>query len=380
MAGLYIHIPFCRKLCYYCDFHFTVSFKEKQRVLDAIGCELILRKEEFDENEFSTIYFGGGTPSILSSKEINNFIDIIEKNYKISADAEITIETNPDDLTPSYLSEVKQNTPVNRLSIGVQSFNDLSLKLMNRRHSAKEAFECIKEAQNIGFENINIDLIYGIPGMTLNDLKEDLGTFSNLHIPHLSAYHLSIEPKTVFAHYQEKGKIKVISEEESLKQFDFLIQFISNLGYEHYEISNFALPNAYSKHNLGYWTGEPYLGVGPSAHSFRGNQRRWNVSVNSKYCSEIEKGGESFFEIEFIDMETSFQDYLITALRTKWGINLETIKTKFGDNILQHTNSTAKKFIDEGLLINQDEIICLSKKGKLIADFIIREMMLEKKS
>lgn len=380
MAGLYIHIPFCRKLCYYCDFHFTVSFKQKKRVLDSIGRELIQRKEEFIDNELSTIYFGGGTPSILSSEEINNFIEIIEKNYKISSDVEITIETNPDDLTRSYLSDVKQHTPINRLSIGVQSFNDHFLKLMNRRHSAKEALKCIVDSQEEGFGNINIDLIYGIPGMTLNDFKEDLETFSKLKIPHLSAYHLSIEPKTVFAHYQKRGKIKIITEEESLKQFEFLIRFLSNLGYEHYEISNFALPNAYSKHNLGYWTGQPYLGVGPSAHSFKATQRRWNVSVNSKYCDEIERGGEGGFEIEFIDMETSFHDYLITALRTKWGIHLETINTKFGDRLLQHIYSASKKFIDEGLLINQKGNIYLSNKGKLIADYIIREMMLEKKS
>ena len=376
MAGIYIHIPFCRKLCYYCDFHFTVSLKQKQQVLNAIGSELILRKNEFAKTKFNTIYFGGGTPSILSAKEINSYIKIIENNYLLKPETEITLEANPDDLTLGYLKDLKRSTSINRLSIGVQSFNNRFLELMNRRHTGDEAFQSIEKAHKCGFENITIDLIYGIPGMSLKDWEESLDIFSNLKVPHLSAYHLSIEPKTVFDHYRKKGIMNPIDEDESTKQFEYLMQFASEHGYDHYEISNFALPDYHSKHNIGYWTGEPYLGVGPSAHSFNLNQRRWNVSNNVKYWEEIEKGGEDFYSVELIDRMTAYHDYLITALRTKWGINTKMIEDKFGKNILQQLNSTSKKFIIADLLITQGGTIFLSNKGKLVADYIIREMMI----
>lgn len=378
MAGIYLHIPFCRKLCYYCDFHFTVSMKQKQRVLDAIKIELDHCIDEFSGVQFSTIYFGGGTPSILTPDEINSFLEIINKKYNIKPEPEITIEANPDDLTNEYIKNIKRNTPINRLSIGVQSFNDDFLKLMNRRHSADEAISCVINSHEAGFDNINIDLIYGIPGMHSETWIKSLKTFSGLQVPHLSAYHLSIEPKTVFAHYQKKGKLEPVSEDESTWQFEYLIEYITSLDFDHYEISNFALPGYYSKHNLAYWTGEPYLGVGPSAHSYFMDKRRWNVANNSKYCEEIENGREGYYEFEIIDRQTGFNDYLITALRTRWGISMDRIETNFGKELLQYTKIKASKFIDEGHLTLKNNLICLSDKGKLIADYIIREMMLIK--
>jgi len=376
LAGLYLHIPFCRKVCYYCDFHFTVSFKQKQRVLDAIKKELILRNEEFQSISFDSLYFGGGTPSVLNQEEWVELFQCIHLHYKIQSTAEITIEANPDDLTNNYLQELKENTPINRLSIGVQSFDDRFLKLMNRRHTAGEAMESIKRAVKAGFRNINIDLIYGIPGMTADIWKYNLQVFSELNIPHLSAYHLTIEPRTVFAYYQKRGRLDIIPEEESSEQFEYLMNFLSDLGYDHYEISNFALPEYYSRHNLGYWTGEPYLGAGPSAHSYYNKQRRWNISNNTKYCDEIENGGENYFTVEEINDRIAYHDYLITAMRTKWGINLEDIRTRFGEQIFQHVNMSAIKFKAENLLIQQQDYLILSKRGKLIADYIIREMML----
>ena len=376
MAGIYIHIPFCRKLCYYCDFHFTVSLKNKSSVLKAIGRELELRKEEFSQSWFNTIYFGGGTPSILSINEINCLIEKIYQHYKILANPEVSFEVNPDDLNQKYLYQLKNNTMINRLSIGVQSFNDAILKFMNRRHTAEEAYSCIKNARSIGFKNINIDLIYGIPGMGLDDWKKNLKTFTKLNIPHLSAYHLSIEPKTVFAHLQKKGMITPITERESSQQFDYLMKVTFEKGYDHYEISNFAFPDHYSKHNIGYWTGEPYLGIGPSAHSFNGKLRRWNISNNTQYVELLEKGENTYYQSEEIDQATSFHDYLITALRTKWGINLQKIEQQYGIEFVRHIEQSSMKFFNENLLINQNGNIFLSNKGKLIADYIIREMMI----
>jgi oxygen-independent coproporphyrinogen III oxidase len=376
MAGIYVHIPFCKQLCYYCDFHFSVSFKLKDRVINAICKELADRKDEYNKIAFDTIYFGGGTPSSLSVQEIVRILDAIYKNYLVSEKPEITIEVNPDDLTASYLQDLKNFSPFNRLSIGVQSFHDKDLWLMNRRHSAKEAIESILRSKKAGFENINIDLIYGLPAMNDNLWHDNLDQFLKLEIPHLSAYHLTFETKTVFSHYLKKGKILPLSEELSISQFETLIRFMEDNGYDHYEISNFAKENRYSRHNLGYWTGKPYLGIGPSAHSYFNESRRWNVSINEKYCVSLENNSDDYYESEILDTRTAYNDYLLTSLRTRWGVDKEWVMMKFGNDYLNSLNESSEKFILNGTMLQEGQKLILNKKGMLIADYIISEMMI----
>jgi oxygen-independent coproporphyrinogen-3 oxidase len=376
VAGFYIHIPFCRKLCYYCDFHFSVSLKDKERLLKALITEIQLRSNEYKEMVFDTIYFGGGTPSILSIEEVSDILNAINKYYSIAKVPEVTFESNPDDLSKDYLKGLKTYSSVNRLSIGVQSFNDKDLKLMNRRHTAREAIENIERAKEAGFTNINIDLIYGVPGMTLTTWLSNLEKFKNLNTGHFSAYHLTIEPRTVFSHYQKKGKLNPITEQKSLRQFEILMRFAEENGYDHYEISNFAREGYYSKHNLAYWTRKPYIGVGPSAHSYKGNERRWNVSNNTRYCDSILNSSESYFEKETLDIQTSFNDYLLTSLRTKWGVNKKVISDIFGDEIYQGFLGSSQKFVSDGTLFEKDGSLILGKKGIFIADFVISELMI----
>jgi oxygen-independent coproporphyrinogen III oxidase len=376
VAGLYLHIPFCRKLCYYCDFHFTVSLKDKSRLVDALIMEIRNRKDEYNDLVFDTIYFGGGTPSVLDIKEVESIFEAINRNCRIASNPEITFEANPDDLNLDYLNNLKSNTPINRLSIGIQSFVDKHLKLMNRRHNSIEAIESINRSRLTGFSNINIDLIYGIPGMSLSTWENNLKIFKSLEVEHLSAYHLTFEPKTVFSHYLKKGKIKQIKENLSLRQFELLQNFAEEAAYDHYEISNFARNGNYSRHNLAYWTGKPYIGIGPSAHSFSINERRWNISNNTKYCASILQNVNDYFEKEIIDLRTAYNDYLLTSLRTKWGINREVLKLKYGEKYLDYFNSLSEKFISDGTIITENQISFLSAKGKFIADYIISELMM----
>jgi oxygen-independent coproporphyrinogen-3 oxidase len=378
LAGIYLHIPFCRKLCYYCDFHFTVSLKNKQRVINALVNELNERVEEGSYYTFDTIYFGGGTPSVLNAEELNQIFDTIYKNYKIGNSPEISFEANPDDLTKDYLTGLKKFTPVNRLSIGIQSFVERDLVFLNRRHSSTESIEALERTKKAGFNNINIDLIYGIPGLKNDEWKRNLETFRQLEIPHLSAYHLTIEPKTVFGHYQKKGKLKPVDEEVSLEQFKLLMDFAGLNGYEHYEISNFARDKAYSRHNLGYWTGKEYLGFGPSAHSFIPPHRRWNVANNSQYCELIENKSRPYFETEEIDQNKAYNEYILTSLRTQWGINLEFILETFGSEYATTCKTAIKQFLPQGILRKEQNDYTLNRKGILIADFVISRLMIVK--
>jgi oxygen-independent coproporphyrinogen-3 oxidase len=376
LAGLYLHIPFCRKLCYYCDFHFTVSLKQKQRLVYALVSELKSRKPEAEGTILDTIYFGGGTPSVLTMDELVLLFKCILGNYHITTTPEITFEANPDDLDAGYLKDILKYTPVNRLSIGVQSFNDKELKLLNRRHTTADAIHCIEHAKEAGFTNLNIDLIYGIPGMTTSGFKKNLELFKRLDIPHLSAYHLTIEPKTVFGYYQKKGKIKAVSETISLRQFDLLMTLMEPWGYDHYEISNFARPGYYSKHNLGYWTGKPYFGIGPSAHSYLNNIRRWNIANNTAYIESIENDRNDYFETEPIDRSKAYNEYLLTSLRTKWGIDTDYILEAFGSAYDKLITEGIRKFVNEGILLQDQKQIMLSRKGKMIADYVISELMM----
>lgn len=347
-------------------------------MLKALQQEIILRSGEFRSEKVETIYFGGGTSSILTVDELIALVRLILDNFSVSEDAEITMEANPDDLTEQYLETLKLHTPVNRFSIGTQSFRDEDLKLMNRRHNAREAFHSIELAHQKGFKNLNIDLIYGVPGMRLSDWKKNLEIFASLDIPHLSAYHLSFEPKTVFMHFLKKGKLMPIDEEESTRQFEYLLGFTTARGYEHYEISNFARNESWSKHNLSYWTGKPYLGFGPSAHSFKPGIRRWNIANNTRYCELLEKGDAGYFEEEQIDTPTAYHDYLLTSLRTKWGIDPVYIREQYGEIIYEKFSAQALPFLHGGTLVDQENRLVLSDKGKFIADHVISALMLEK--
>lgn len=374
MAGLYIHIPFCRKLCYYCDFYFTVSFKHKDALLKALNAELVVRKGDWSRITFDTIYFGGGTPSVLSLKEIIGLFKVIYNNYKINDNPEISFEANPDDLSNQYLSDLKLYTPINRLSIGVQSFNNADLLLMNRRHNANEAYEAIVNAQKAGFKKITIDLIYGIPGMNTANWESNLDKAINLNINHLSAYHLTFEPKTVFYHFQSKGTLKPVSESTSQQQYKLLINKTVDAGFENYEISNFAKDKNYSQHNLLYWTGKPYAGFGPSAHSYDGKTRRWNLSNNSKYINSIVLENNDYFDTETPDTKTIFNEYLMTSLRTMWGADLNYIRMKFGDLYVNHCLKVSDKFVsNKQLFINNNKLI-ITQKGKLVSDYVISEL------
>ena len=375
MAGFYVHIPFCRKQCYYCDFHFSVSLKHKNDIISAIRKEIVDRKDEFSKVQFNTLYFGGGTPSILSVKELNSLVALIQKNYHIISEAEVTLEANPDDLSQQYLKSLRKETIVNRLSIGVQTFNNKILKFLNRQHNSESALNSIKLAKNEEYENISIDLIYGIPGMDGRIWQQNLEIFKTLEIPHLSAYHLTIEPRTVFAYYMKKGKIKPVDEEDSIHQFNLLMQFANENKYEHYEISNFARSGYQSKHNLAYWNRESYIGIGPSAHSFHQNQRRWNIANNTKYFQSILSNSEDYFQYEKIDKQKAYNEYLMTALRTSRGIDTKYLKEHFGEDYLSVFQSSAKKFLRQRSLVKEGNNYYLNQNGKLIADLVISEMM-----
>ncbi len=375
MAGFYLHIPFCRKQCFYCDFHFTVSLKQKNVMINAIRREITNRKHEYSNLQFDTLYFGGGTPSILSANELNNLIALIQKNYNVNPEAEITLEANPDDLSPDYLAALRNNTIINRLSIGIQSFNDSILKFLNRQHNSEIAYESVVRSKKEGFNNINIDLIYGIPGMDKKMWQQNLEIFRTLKIPHLSAYHLTIESKTVFAYHLKKGKIKPIDEEESLIQFRMLMQFAKENHYAHYEISNFAKSGYHSRHNLSYWNRESFIGIGPSAHSFNLKQRRWNVSNNTQYCRAMLNNSEDYYEYEEIDKKTAYNEYLMTSLRTSQGIDTGYMNDYFGMDYVAGYKKSVEKFLMRGSIIKSGEKYFLSDEGKCIADYIISELM-----
>jgi oxygen-independent coproporphyrinogen-3 oxidase len=372
MNGIYIHIPFCKKVCFYCDFHFTVSFKQKDRLINAIIREVNLQKDYLVKNSIETIYFGGGTPSMLDIIDIAKILNQIYKYFSVAPDAEITLEANPDDLNKSYLQELK-NLGVNRLSIGVQSFFDEDLKWMNRRHNSHEAEHSIKLSQDCGLSNLNVDLIYGIPGLTDKRWKQNLDFFLRMNVPHLSAYHLTIEPKTVFGYYKRKGRLTEISENESISHYEMLINTMKLHKYQHYEISNFCLNDYMSRHNTNYWNSGKYLGIGPSAHSFNGTSRQWNSSVNTKYMNGLEND-ESFFEIEMLSETDRFNDYLLTGLRTAKGVNKEEILKRFGNKYLEHFEKELNKFEASGYVLEEHNQIRLTEIGMFVSDKIISEL------
>lgn len=374
-AGIYIHIPFCNRKCFYCDFYSSANLGYKKDFLIALFTEITLQKNYLSNESISTIYIGGGTPSLLSIGEIKSILDHLKNNFTIIPNAEITIELNPDDITIPYAEGLIQ-TGINRVSVGIQSFFDDDLKLLNRRHNVQQATDSINFLKQIGFTNISADLIYGLPGMTLERWNENLTKMFQLNIQHISAYLLSVEAGTVFANFLEKGKITLQSDEQSFLQFKTLINETKQYGFVHYEISNFAKENYFSIHNSAYWHQKKYLGLGPSAHSYNINSRQWNVSDIKKYLEAINKNTIPC-TVEVLTDTDKFNDYIMTSLRTKEGIELEFIKNNFGAEKFSFVLKAAEKFEKSGHLVITKNNIVLTDEGMFISDRIISDLFHE---
>lgn len=372
MAGIYLHIPFCKQACNYCDFHFSTSMKMKVDFVKAIIQEIELRKDVFANKFISSIYFGGGTPSLLSKEELDMIFEKLYKSFKIDVDVEITLESNPDDLNYDKILQLK-DTPINRLSIGVQSFRDKDLKYMNRAHTAIEALNSIKVAQDIGFQNITIDLIYGTPGMSNEDWKYNLRKSNALNLPHISSYSLTVEEKTPLYYQILNKNISPVDEQQSVDQFKILMDEMSRYGYEQYEISNFCKDNSYSKHNSSYWRKDHYLGLGPSAHSYFGNTRLWNVSNNVKYINALSASLLPLVN-ENLNTQDMYNEYVMTSLRTKWGCSLIQIEKYYPKFFLNYFKIQIKSHEMNGYVIEDKGVYRLSEKGKLIADRITSDL------
>ena len=375
MAGIYIHIPFCKKACTYCDFHFTTSTKYLNEMVEAICMEIEMKKNRLDHQQVDSIYFGGGTPTTLPSSALQKILATIEQLFSISSNAEITIEANPDDLTAQKIAELRQ-LPVNRFSIGTQSFFNEDLIWMNRAHNAQEATDCIKRSQDAGFEKLTIDLIYGYPMLSDQKWATNIQMALDLEVPHISAYALTVEPRTALAHAIEKGKQPQISDDQSAEQFLMLVEKLTSNGFEHYEISNYSLPGKYAVHNTNYWKGIPYLGIGPSAHGFDGTDRYINIANNAKYLENI--GKKQLPEtIEQLSNADKFNEYVMTSLRTMWGISLEKVSAEFGKRPKELILHHVKPYLaDEKVYIDNNNIF-LSNKGKLFADGIAAALFLD---
>ena len=371
MSGIYLHIPFCKQACHYCNFHFSTSLKYKSDMVAAIIREIDLRKNEWNQHQIETIYFGGGTPSLLTASELESIFAALDAAFDIRPNAEITLEANPDDLTPDKLSELYK-TPINRLSIGIQSFAEADLRYMNRAHNAHEARTCIANALQAGFTNLTADLIYGTPGMSDVQWRENLHTLFELRIPHISCYALTVEEQTALSHFIKTGKSKPVDEAQAVRQFEILVAEMLAHDYEHYEISNFCKSDNYSRHNTAYWQGKPYLGIGPAAHSFDGKQRSWNISNNAKYMTEIQAGNLPL-EIEELSDEDRFNEYLMTGFRTKWGCDLKKIQS-FGIGFERYFMEAVFPYLEKKMILREGDIFRLSDEGKFLSDGIISDL------
>ncbi|MDP9077946.1 MAG: radical SAM family heme chaperone HemW [Bacteroidota bacterium] len=371
MAGIYIHIPFCKQACHYCDFHFSTSLKYKDDLLRALIKEIGLQKTYLAGESVETIYFGGGTPSILSADELNLLISTITKLHTVATNAEITIEANPDDLDKAKLQALRQ-TDINRFSIGIQSFFDEDLMWMNRVHRAAEAEASVKRAQDLGFENITVDLIYGYPLLNDTKWKYNLDKVFELDIPHVSSYSMTVEPQTALAAFIKKKKQAPMNDQQSAEQFVLLMDAMQSHGFEHYEISNFCKPGHYSRHNSNYWKGVKYLGIGPSAHSFNGETRQWNVANNAKYIQSLEKA-EIPAETEVLTEADRLNEYTMTSLRTMWGLDLKKI-ISIAAGADSPLIKAAEPFFEKRWIERTEDIITLTPMGKLYADHIASEL------
>jgi oxygen-independent coproporphyrinogen-3 oxidase len=373
MSGIYIHIPFCKQACHYCDFHFSTNLKKKEEMVLALAKEIQLRKNEFQDAMVETIYFGGGTPSILSIEDLRFLIDEVYRNYKVVENPEITVEANPDDLTENRIIELSKNK-VNRLSIGIQSFFEDDLQLMNRAHNAEEAKKCLETATQY-FDNISIDLIYGVPEMSNEKWLQNIETALSFGVPHISSYALTVEPKTALHSFIQKGIIPQPDDEVAQEHFHILVDKLSENGFIHYELSNFGKENYFSKNNSSYWLGKKYIGIGPSAHSYDGKNRGWNVSNNSLYIKSLQEN-KLPIEIETLTKTDRYNEYIMTGLRTIWGVSLERIEQEFGKTYLDYLKKQAAKFIEDHLLFVDENVLRTTKKGKFLSDGIASDLFL----
>jgi oxygen-independent coproporphyrinogen-3 oxidase len=374
MAGIYIHIPFCKQACHYCDFHFSTQVKSMGDMLPAMRDELNARRTYLEGETIETIYFGGGTPSLLPSDDLKRLLDDIYRYFPVIEKPEITLEANPDDLTYHKIIELAR-TPINRLSIGIQSFRNEDLQWMNRAHTSAQADFSVKCAQDRGFENITIDLIYSIPGLSERDWLENVRKAVDLQVQHISAYSLTIEPKTAFGNQLAKQELQPMDDQTSGNQFMTLVNELNRCGFEQYEVSNFCLPGMQSKHNSAYWLGKKYLGIGPSAHSFNGASRQWNAPNNPLYTQGW-MTGNPVFEIEMLDDRTRLNEYLMTRLRTSWGIDLDYIRNTFGVDLWHAENDYLQQLLQDGLMMKENSLLILTTAGLLRADRIASELFI----
>lgn len=372
MSGIYIHIPFCKQACHYCDFHFSTSTKLKTPMLDAIAKELYLQQGYLGHNTITSIYLGGGTPSLLTIQEIANLLEQIKKLFAISDQAEITLEANPDDIYLDKLVALK-SLGINRLSIGIQSFQDNLLKFLNRVHDSKKALSSIELAIQAGFQQFNMDLIYGIPGQTNAMWEQDLALVTQLGIAHISAYCLTIEQDTVFGRWQQQGKLLAVEEETAANQFEILVATLQAHQYEHYEISNFCLPGQYAQHNTNYWKKGHYLGIGPGAHSYNGISRQYNIANNSRYIHSIQQGIIPN-TVEILQKRDHINEYILTSLRTQWGCNMGWLQSKYHYNLQQEKRTYLEGLVKRGLACLQGDTLVLTTQGKLLADKIALDL------
>jgi oxygen-independent coproporphyrinogen-3 oxidase len=374
MAGIYIHIPFCKKLCHYCDFYHVIYNDDGRPFLEALFREAEQKRNYAGQEKISTIYIGGGTPSVLPAEDLHKILDYLNKNFQVEEDSEITAELNPDDVSADYLKSLK-DSGINRISLGIQSWRDEDLKLLNRRHNSSQASQALTSAISAGFQNITIDLIYGIPGMTSHEWSTNLDKSFSYGIRHLSAYHLTVEPGTVFGKMKERGLFRETDEDESTAQFNILVEKAGKEGFIHYEISNFGKPGHFSRHNTNYWKQVPYIGLGPSAHSFNGYSRQWNIRDLKKYIRMV-NNGETYYEREELDIKTKFNEYIMLSLRTMWGIDLEYVENTFEKEGYDYVINLAGKYIGYGLMKHERKSLVLTNQGKMISDNIISEFMM----
>ena len=375
MQGLYIHIPFCKKACHYCDFHFSTSLKYKDDLLAALHTEIALQANYLPNSHLNTIYFGGGTPSLLTQQEIEGILNTVSKHFAIAPNAEITLEANPDDISTTMVKGLKQ-AGINRLSIGIQSFFEEDLLWMNRAHNATQANACIDIALQSGIENITADLIYGYPLLTDEKWQANIAQMLDTGINHLSAYSLTVEAKTALAHQIKKGSTPPPIPDQAARHFEMLMDAIAAKGWQHYEISNYCKADNFALHNTNYWKNQPYLGIGPSAHSYNGVARQWNVANNAQYITALQND-QLPAEIEPLSPVDTFNEYIMTGLRTQWGINLQTIDQRWGKNFSYQLEKEISVFIQNGTIQLQNNAYTLTREGKLLADYISSELFAE---
>ncbi|MEN8201733.1 MAG: radical SAM family heme chaperone HemW [Bacteroidota bacterium] len=374
MAGLYVHIPFCKQACRYCDFFFSVSLHYVDAFVDSLLKEMELRAGELPGTPLETLYLGGGTPSVLSEKHLDQILEAVHTHYNFQKNDEWTIECNPDDLSPAYLTHLRK-LGFTRISIGIQSFHQRDLELMRRSHTAAQAERSVQDAAAAGFENITVDLIYGIPDQSLKEWEENISQALSLPISHISAYHLTFESGTVFDHWRKKGRLLPVHEEASVSQYHLLRKRLAEKGFDHYEISNFAREGHMSRHNMIYWSGKSYLGLGPSAHSFDSIRRSWNVSSLKEYMEGIASGNLAR-ETEDLSPAERYHDYLITSLRTRWGADPQYIQRQFGAELSDHFRGKSKTFLEQGSMQITENRVVIHPDHWLIADHILRELLL----